>query len=784
MKNKTLPHVGIGRELRLAASAVILLGAVATAQAQSAPPPIDAGSDAASAPAATQDGGDPPTRVARLNYFEGPVTYEPAGATDWAYASLNRPLTTGDQVWVDANGRSELHIGSTALRMGAQTSLDLVNLSDSLAQLKVLQGTFEARVRTIEPGSSYEIDTPNLALQITTPGIYRVDVAPDGSSTSVTVREGSATAYGNGSSAQIEANQRINYTGTALQQADAGGAPGSDAFDQWVAGRDGTEDNAVSARYVSREVPGYEDLDANGTWKQDPSYGAVWVPRVAVSAGWAPYHEGHWAWVAPWGWTWIDDAPWGFAPFHYGRWAYVQNSWAWVPGPLTVSVQPVYAPALVAFVGGGSGGASWGVNLAIGGAIGVGVAWIPLGPGEAWRPAYHSSPGYYNRMNYSSYNHTVNNYNNSTHITNINNTYINRGAPGGISAVPANAFVQGRGVRQAGQTLRPEQIAHAQIGAGSPAIAPVKGSFMPDQRIANTRPPQALENRQVVATHAPVAPAAFHDALAARYAQSGGRVPGAGDPVIRNAAPAAFARPGGAAGANGGNRGASGFQVVQAARHPVAAAGAGPQVRPGAEVPGNRSATQTGEISRAAPGNGVPHPPGGVANQPQNRPAIEAPHAQSRPATEAQGQRPEQARTAEAQGQRPEQARAADAQGQRPQQARAPEAQGQRPEQARAPEAQGQRPEQARAPAANAARQDAPQQHAQAQHAPANAQPQQQHAGENRPQAQQRPQAQPRPQAQQHPQAEARPQAQQHQQAQPRPQAQQHQAKADDHKRE
>jgi len=738
MKNKSFPHLGIGRELRLAASMVILLGAVAAAQAQSAPPPIDAGSDAASAPAATQDGGDPPTRVARLNYFEGPVTYEPAGATDWAYASLNRPLTTGDQVWVDANGRSELHIGSTALRMGAQTSLDLVNLSDSLAQLKVLQGSFEARVRTIEPGSSYEIDTPNLALQITTPGIYRVDVAPDGSSTSVTVREGSATAYGNGGSAQIEANQRINYTGTALQQADAGGAPGSDAFDQWVASRDATEDNAVSAHYVSREIPGYEDLDANGTWKQDPSYGAVWVPRVAVSAGWAPYHEGHWAWVAPWGWTWIDDAPWGFAPFHYGRWAYVQNSWAWVPGPMTAAVQPVYAPALVAFVGGGGGGgggASWGVNLAIGGAIGVGVAWIPLGPGEAWRPAYHSSPGYYSRMNYS----------NSTHITNINNTYINRGAPGGISAVPANAFVQGRGVRQAGQTLRPEQIAHAQIGAGSPAIAPVRGSFMPDQRIANSRPPQALENRQVVATRAPVAPAAFHDALAARYAQSGGRVPGAGEPVIRNAAPAAFARPGAGIGAGGGNRGASGFQVVQAVHRPVASAGAAPQMHPGAALPGNRPAAQAGEIGRAAPGNGVPHPPGSVTNQLQNRPAIEAPHAQSRPAAEAQEQRPDQARATEAQGQRPEQARAAEAQRQRPEQTRAAEAQGQRP---------------------------------QAQHAAANAQLQQQHAPENRPLAQAHQQAQPRPQAQPHQQAQQRPQAQQH------PQAQQRQGKAEEHKRE
>ncbi|MEJ0003193.1 MAG: DUF6600 domain-containing protein [Pararobbsia sp.] len=86
-------------------------------------------------------------------------------------------------------------------------------------------------------------------------------------------------------------------------------------------------------------MPGYEDLDANGTWEESPDYGAVWIPRVAV--GWAPYHQGHWAWVAPWGWTWVDDAPWGFAPFHYGRWAYYRNNWAWVPGPVVVGAPPL-----------------------------------------------------------------------------------------------------------------------------------------------------------------------------------------------------------------------------------------------------------------------------------------------------------------------------------------------------------------------------------------------------------------------------------------------------------
>ena len=43
---------------------------------------------------------DPPGRVGRLSYSDGPVSFQPAGVTDWVDADVNRPLTTGDQVWV------------------------------------------------------------------------------------------------------------------------------------------------------------------------------------------------------------------------------------------------------------------------------------------------------------------------------------------------------------------------------------------------------------------------------------------------------------------------------------------------------------------------------------------------------------------------------------------------------------------------------------------------------------------------------------------------------------
>jgi hypothetical protein len=582
---------------------------------------------------ATQSG-DPPGRVARLNYMAGAVTTEPAGASDWSYAAVNRPLTTGDQLWNDANARSELHIGSTAVRLGSSTSLDIMNLDDTNAQLKVAQGTLSTRVREVPNGTSYEIDTPNVALGVMRPGDYRVDVAPDGSTTTVTVRSGALTAYGNNGQVPIEAGQQITFAGTDLQEASVAEAPAPDAFDAWAAHRDAAEDRSISARYVSRDMPGYEDLDANGTWSNDPQYGAVWIPNQEP-AGWAPYHDGHWAWVAPWGWTWIDDASWGFAPYHYGRWAYVGSSWCWVPGPRVVSEPPVYAPALVAFVGGGGGGGvSWGVSLTIGGAATAGLAWFPLGPGEVWHPGWGGwSPRYYQRVN-----QTVivnNNVTNITNINNIHNTYINYHAPGAVTAVPATAFVHGQPVAHFAQHVDPRQWQHARINPGAAGVAPVRQSFASGLRPAAYRPPQTLAARPVVATRAPAMPAVYRDPLAQHLAQAGGRVPGAGAPVVRPTGPAPLA-------AHGPQVAGRDVRIV-GTHSPVitpmhGAANAGTHIeQPGARAqqPGAQPHPEASHggpprmpapMEHAQPNNGIPRPPA------MNQPAQHGEQAGPRPA--------------------------------------------------------------------------------------------------------------------------------------------------------
>src|SRR3984885_1709704 len=471
-------------------------------------------------PGVTAGQDDPPIRVARLNFLQGSVSLQPAGTEDWVEANPNRPLTTGDQLWIDEGARAELHLGSTAIRVSETTGISFLNVGDQAVQIQVAQGSADFRILHMWESEIYEIDTANLAFTITRPGEYRVDVNPDGTQTLVTVRDGAGEVTAGGQTYELVGGQQYAFQGTDQINYSADYVPDPDDFDSWCTDRDHREDNAMSARYISREVIGYEDLDAYGSWHTDSTYGPVWVP-TGVAADWAPYHTGHWAFVGPWGWTWVDDAPWGFAPFHYGRWAYVGGGWGWVPGPVAIvgprpgvvvvaggwGVRPVYAPALVGFVGGGGFSAS----IAIGGGV-AGVAWVPLGPRDVWVPGYKTSAAYMTNVNVTSttvinrteitnvYNTTI--VNNTTNVTKI--TYSNQTAPGAVTAVPQKAFQGGQPVAAASVKVSAEEVSSPKLISAKP-VAPTAQSVRGPAPAApaSARPPAALASHPVVTKMAP-----------------------------------------------------------------------------------------------------------------------------------------------------------------------------------------------------------------------------------------------------------------------------------------
>ena len=465
---------------------------------------------------AAADDDDPPGRVARLGFVRGTVSFEPAGTEDWVSAVVNRPLTTGDKLWNDNDSFSELHLGSASIRLGSDTGFSFLNLTDNMTQVRLTEGTLNIRVRRLADDETFEVDTPNLAFTILRPGNYKVNVNEAGDATVVLVRDGQGEVTGGGSAYTIHPQEVGTFNGTDQIDADVESwDSSSDDFDNWCAERDARIDNSVSARYVSDDVIGYEDLDEYGGWRPTPEYGTVWFPHVAV-VGWAPYHYGHWAYIAPWGYTWVDDAPWGFAPFHYGRWVTVGGVWGWVPArPVAVVVgvpyvRPVYAPALVAWVG----GPHFAVGIGVGGgfAVGVNVGWFPLGPREVYVPSYHVSRAYVNNVNITNttVNTTVvNNYYNTTVVnrtTVTNVTYVNQRVTGAVSVTSPQAFTSAQSVSRNSVTFDAREAASAPVVATTPAVAPSRQAVLGAGASATVHPPAALQTRAVVAQTTPPPP--------------------------------------------------------------------------------------------------------------------------------------------------------------------------------------------------------------------------------------------------------------------------------------
>ncbi len=474
---------------------------------------------------------DPPERVARLSHIGGAVSFLPAGESDWADAIINRPLITGDQLYTYRGARAELDIGAATVRLDGLTGFSLANLDDVTTQIELTQGTLNLHVHKLYNGQTFEIDTPSLAFVVSQPGEYRVDIGSRDESTRVTVFSGSGMVYGdNNASMRVDARQSYRFSDASLREDGIRDLPRADDFDNWCVARVDRYRNSPSRRYVSEEVIGYSDLDEYGAWGNEPSYGPIWYP-THVAVDWAPYRSGHWAWIDPWGWNWVDDAPWGFAPFHYGRWARVGHRWGWIPGPR--ERRPVYAPALVLFVGGH--------NLGIGVTLGGGpIGWAPLGPRDVYMPPYRVSRGYFSNVNVSNIrNKTVIN---NTNITNIYNNYA-AGRPTGkgndtysrhpdaVTVVSRDTFAHARPVEAERVKVKREHLRRAEV-VHNVEVEPTRSSLMPEKarRTQGEGPPPEVGKRKVVA-HAerPSKPAPFEERLKTRER-------GAGSPRVEGGA--------------------------------------------------------------------------------------------------------------------------------------------------------------------------------------------------------------------------------------------------------
>jgi hypothetical protein len=403
---------------------------------------------------------DPPGRVARLSYIDGDVSLAPAGSEEWTDAILNRPLTSGDKLWVENRGRAELQVGAASIFLDEATGFSFLELDDDVMQMSLTEGVATLRVRRRSESETIQIDTPNGAVTLLHPGEYTIEVDPDRGETIVRTRTGDAEMFAGEDVHVVRAGEAVVFTGLDKLQMHTSALGPRTAFEQWANDRDRSEQQSESSRYVSSDVVGYEDLDGNGEWISEREYGYVWRPRY-VAHDWAPYRFGRWVWVSPWGFTWIDDARWGFAPFHYGRWTQVRSRWCWVPGPR--HLRPVYSPAFVAWIDGPHSR----------------YGWYPLGPREIYVPGYRHSQRYIRLVNHAN---TLDL--NDRHFSNLNSRrgrpfdYRYRNHPDAITVVDRDRFLSGRPLGDSRLRMHSDETRGWRYDSRPPALVPNRDSLL------------------------------------------------------------------------------------------------------------------------------------------------------------------------------------------------------------------------------------------------------------------------------------------------------------------
>jgi hypothetical protein len=419
----------------------------ATAQDQPGSPPNSPVQQAGTSAA------EPPSgRVGRISFKSGDVSARTSDG--WFDAVVNRPLASGSGLRTGAQARAEIDLGTGTIALEHDTEVNLTRLEDAVVLVSMVKGRIGLALRQVDSGERVEIEVSGQGVRLQ-PGLYDVEAAAP----HIAVFEGRARLLGSTNTDVTAGNMTFldGSTGGVIE-------PGvRDQFVDWCQSRDSAATGTAAAYHVSPYMTGSAELDAAGDWENTAEYGAVWFPHE-LPADWAPYHDGHWNWITPWGWTWIDDHPWGFAPFHYGRWAFVGGRWAWVPG--TFVAHPVFAPAVVAFLG------TAGVGLSVADSNVPAVGWFPLAPSESYWPAYTSDLDYVRRLN----------------LGNVRDVEAIRMQPDGepplevfdehfanrrfASVVPRPVFVNGGAVASALLSLPEQRLENAPVLMGSPQIGP------------------------------------------------------------------------------------------------------------------------------------------------------------------------------------------------------------------------------------------------------------------------------------------------------------------------
>lgn len=389
---------------------------------------------------------------ARVSLVVGDVLFRTPDSGEWLPAAINTPLDEGDALWCPEGSKAEIQLPDGSLvRLDEGSQLDLLANEDNFMHLHLASGRVYLRTSQSSTENSLQVDADDTTVLPSARTRLRLDMLPN-SQEDVSLFKGTAYVEGNGGRTKVRAGEHI-----ALEEGHSELLPLNppDSWEEWNMERDRARSRAAGAEsYLPEELQSYSaELDANGSWVTVPEYGRVWRPTVLITDDWAPYRSGRWVWYGN-DYVWVSYESWGWAPYHYGRWAVIGSiGWCWIP------------PS--------RGDVFWGPGYVGWYSTGSHIGWTPLAPGEI----------FYGRGHYGR--HSVNIATTTVSIRNVE--YRNRQVRGGLTVLPQNDFLRGRGAasRSAGN-------AAVSVSVGSPRLQPLRETRMP---VVRQTPPRTAPPR-------------------------------------------------------------------------------------------------------------------------------------------------------------------------------------------------------------------------------------------------------------------------------------------------
>jgi hypothetical protein len=426
-------------------------------------------------------GDSPLPLVGRISLVDGGLTARPGASGEWTEWGVNHPVAAGMSLRTSAHGQAMVQTGDATLALGPTTEIGFLRLDSGAMQIALRRGRIALHLTAFDARRNIEIDLARGGVWLLAAGEYDIAAGDGPAPARLGVSDGQARFVGERLDTTVTPGSPSPPSGADPVVGGRDGMPADD-FIRWFRSARHDAPDGETVRRVSAAMTGWQMLDGNGSWETVDGFGAVWFPSAAAvgTADWVPYRYGHWRWIAPWGWTWIDDKEWGFAPSHYGRWARFPGAephpldadpegaapaerWGWVPGPPTAPA--LYVPAAVAFLG------TAGVGISYPDATGPAVAWFPLAPGEAYWPSYSDDPETIRLINAGAAPDLVvtPGADGTAPADVVNDDYRNRRF---ASVVPRAAFLAGRPVAAALIGLPARRLDNAPLLAGSPGLAP------------------------------------------------------------------------------------------------------------------------------------------------------------------------------------------------------------------------------------------------------------------------------------------------------------------------